>query len=153
MLKDDKQNDQWHRTFSNLAGAQDLSDVLDENHCPVTTADKDLFAEKQKFLYAVLEEYDGQKAYAELKNYHLNFNIELVSANKIMEYVTSARINDGSWHVAIENFIINWQNQFRLYERLVPTTSHYKDEQKLAMLQVAVHPLRELRQVKDRQHF
>jgi hypothetical protein len=32
---------------------------------------------------------------------------------------------------------------------LVPTTSHYKDEQKLAMRQVAVHPLRELRQVKN----
>jgi hypothetical protein len=59
------------------------------------------------------------------------------------------RINDGLWHGSVENFIINWQNQFRLYEQLVPTTSHYKDEQKLAMLQVAVHPLRELRQVKN----
>jgi hypothetical protein len=66
-----------------------------------------------------------------------------------MEYLMSARINDGSWHGSVENFIINWQNQFRLYERLVLTTSHYKDEQKLAMLQVAVHPLRELRQVKN----
>jgi hypothetical protein len=54
-LKDDNQNDQWHCTFSKLAWAQDLSDVLDENYSPVTTADKDLFAEKQKFLYAVLE--------------------------------------------------------------------------------------------------
>jgi hypothetical protein len=54
-LKDAKQNDQWHCTFSNLAQAQDLSDVLDENYTPVTTVDKDLFAEKQKFLYAVLE--------------------------------------------------------------------------------------------------
>jgi hypothetical protein len=34
-------------------------------------------------------------------------------------------------------------------QRLVSTTSHYKDEQKSAMLQVAVHPLRELRQVKN----
>jgi hypothetical protein len=133
-----------HRTFSNLAWAQDLSDVLDENYSPVTTTDKDLFAKKQKFLYAVLEakvetakgkviirshekDYDAQKAYAELKNYHLNSNIALVSANKIMEYLTSARINDGSWHGSVENFVINWQNQFRLYEQLVPTTSHYKD--------------------------
>jgi hypothetical protein len=66
-----------------------------------------------------------------------------------MEYLTSACINDGSWHRSVKNFIINWQNQFRLYECLVPTTSHYKDEQKLAMLQVAVHPLCELRQVKN----
>jgi hypothetical protein len=49
-LKDDKQNDQWHLTFSHLARAQDLSDTLDENYTPVTTADVDLFTKKQKFL-------------------------------------------------------------------------------------------------------
>jgi hypothetical protein len=54
-VKDDKQNDQWHHTFSNLARAHDLSDVLDENYVPVTTANRDLFAKKQKFLYAILE--------------------------------------------------------------------------------------------------
>jgi hypothetical protein len=82
MLKDDKQNDQWRRTFSNLARAQDLSDVLDESYIPVTTAEINLFAKKQKFLSAVLEakvktakgkaiirshenKFDAQKAYAE----------------------------------------------------------------------------------------
>jgi hypothetical protein len=131
-LKDDKQNDQWHRTFSNLARSQDISDVLDENYTPVTTADKDLFTEKLKFLYAVLEskvetakskaiirshekDYDAQKSYAELKNYHLASNTALFSTNKIMVYLTSAHINHGSWHGSIENFIINWQNPFRLY--------------------------------------
>jgi hypothetical protein len=129
-LKDNKKNDQWHRTFSNLSR---LSDVLDENYTPVTTSDIDLFAEKQKFLYAVLEakvesakgksiihshkkKFHAQKAYAELKTYHLTSNAALFSANKIMEYLTSARINVGSWHGSVENFIINWQNQFGLYE-------------------------------------
>jgi hypothetical protein len=100
-LKDDKQNDQWHHTFSNLARTQDLSDVLDENYKPVTTADIDLFAEKQKFLYAVLEakveaakgkaiirshekKFDAQKTHAELKKYHLTSNTALFSPNKIM---------------------------------------------------------------------
>jgi hypothetical protein len=132
-LKDNKQNDQWHHTFSNLARVQGLSDVLDENYSPVTTADKDLFAKNQIFLYAVLEvkvetakgkaiihshekDYDTQKAYAELKNYHLTSNTALFSANEIMEYLTSARINDVSWHDSVENFIINWQNQFCLYK-------------------------------------
>jgi hypothetical protein len=85
--------DKWHHTFSNLAWAQDLlSDVLDENYTPVTTVDIDLFTEKQKFLYAVLEakvetakgkaiicshekKSDAQKTYAELKNYHLTSNM------------------------------------------------------------------------------
>jgi hypothetical protein len=56
-----------------------------------------------------------------------------------MEYLTSSHINDGFWHGSVENFIINWQNHFRLYKQFVPTTSQYKDEQKLAMLQFAVH--------------
>jgi hypothetical protein len=118
-LKDDKQSDQGHRTFSNLARAQVLSDVLDENYTPVNTADIDLFAKKQKFLYAVLEanietmkgkaiirshekKFDAQKAFAELKNYHLSSNSALFSANKIMGYLTSAHINDGSWHGSVE---------------------------------------------------
>jgi hypothetical protein len=74
-------------------------------------------------------------------------NTALFSANNIMEYLKLARINDGSWHGSVENFIINWQNQLHLYEWLVPTTSYYKDKQNLAMLQVAVNPLRKLRQV------
>jgi hypothetical protein len=36
----------------------------------------------------------------------------------------------------------------RLYERLVPTTDHFSDGQKRTMLQTAVLPLQELRQVK-----
>jgi hypothetical protein len=47
------------------------------------------------------------------------------------------------------NFIINWQEQFKRYECLVQTASHYKDKQKLVMLQVTVHPLHELQQVKN----
>jgi hypothetical protein len=74
----------------------------------------------------------------------------MFAANKIMEYLMTIRIKDGSWHGTLENFLlINWQEQFRRSERLVPTTSHYKDEQKLVMLQVTIHPLCELRQVKN----
>jgi hypothetical protein len=43
---------------------------------------------------------------------------------------------------------LNWQEQIRLYERLTPSAGHFSDEQKFTMLQTAVHPLQELRQVK-----
>jgi hypothetical protein len=52
-----------------------------------------------------------------------------------------------AWHTA-ENFILNWQEQIRLYERLTLTTGHFSDEKKLTMLQTVVHPLQELHQVK-----
>jgi hypothetical protein len=93
--------------------------------------------------------YDAQSAYVDIMDYHLTSNSALFGANKIMEYLKSARINDGSWHGSVENFIIHRQNQFRLYECFVLAASHYKEKQKLAMLQVAVHPLRELCQVKN----
>ena len=82
-LKDEKLNDQWHRSFANQARAQNISDVLDITYTPSTTTDIALFDEKQKYLYAILEAkvetakgksiirsyeatYDAQKAYADL---------------------------------------------------------------------------------------
>jgi glucose-6-phosphate 1-dehydrogenase len=73
----------------------------------------DLFWEKQKFLYAVLEAkvetakgktiirqykstYDAQKAYEMLEEHHLTSNTAIFAANKIMEYLTTVRINKGS---------------------------------------------------------
>jgi hypothetical protein len=67
---------------------------------------------------------------------------------KILGYITSAKIGDGAWHDSAENFILYWQEQIRLYERLTPTAGNFSDEQKLTMLQTAVHPLQELCQVK-----
>jgi hypothetical protein len=51
-LKDEKNNDQRHHTLTNMAQAQDLSDVLNPKYVPLTTAAYNLFWEKQKFLYA-----------------------------------------------------------------------------------------------------
>jgi hypothetical protein len=87
-LKDKLWNDNWHRSFANQARAQDLSDVLNAAYVPTTSAEYDLFQEKQKYLYAVLESkaetakgkaiihkhestFDAQKAFAELQNHHL----------------------------------------------------------------------------------
>jgi glucose-6-phosphate 1-dehydrogenase len=115
-----------------MARAQDLSDVLNPQYVPQITAAYDLFWEKQKFLYAILEAkvetakgksiirqykntYDAQKAYEKLEEHHLTSNTAMFAANKIMEYLTSVRINDRSWHGTLANFIIHWQEQFRRY--------------------------------------
>jgi hypothetical protein len=67
---------------------------------------------------------------------------------KILGYISSAKIGDGSWHSTAKNSILNWKEQICLYERLTPTTGYFSAEQKLTMLQTAVHSLQELRQVK-----
>jgi hypothetical protein len=88
--------------------------------------------------------YDVKKAYEKLEEHHLTSNTSIFAANESMEYPTTERINDGLWHSSLENFLLNWQGQFRRYKHLVPGVSHDRDEQKLAMLQVTIHPLREL---------
>jgi hypothetical protein len=71
-----------------------------------------------------------------------------LSSNKILGYITTAKIGDASWRGTSENFSLNWQEQIFLYERLVPSTWNFPDEQKLTMLQMAVHPIQEFHQVK-----
>ena len=53
------------------------------------------------------------------------------------------------WNGTSHSFILHWQEQVRLYESLVDTASHFSSEQKMHMLQNAVHPEEELRQVKN----
>jgi hypothetical protein len=99
-LKDELWNINWHRSFANQARAQDLSDVPNDTYVPTTSAENDLFQEKQKFLYAVLESkvetakgkaiirkhessFDAQKAYAELQTHHLTSTKASLSPVKI----------------------------------------------------------------------
>ena len=88
-LKEEKFNDTWHRSFVNQARAQDVMQVLDSNYTPSNAEEKELFDEKQKFVYAVLEQkvltdrgkdiirnhendYDAQVVYQKLIEHHLN---------------------------------------------------------------------------------
>jgi hypothetical protein len=165
-LKDERFNDQWHRSFVNQARAQDVSDVLDANYKPSTQNDKDLFVEKQKYVYAILETkvltdkgksivrgyettFDAQKAYKDLVDHHLKSTKAMIDSASILSYITSSKLGTGEWTGTTESYIINWQNQVRLYERQVPLSDHFSDLQKRIMLQNAVHGIDELRQVKN----
>jgi hypothetical protein len=147
-LKDELWNDNWHRSFANQARTQDFSEVLDPAYLPATPTEISLFQEKKKYLYAILESkvetakgkaiirkhestFDAQKAYEELQEYHLNSTKASLISVKILVYITSAKIGNGSWHGTSENFILNWQEKIRLYERLTPPSSHFSHEQSL----------------------
>jgi hypothetical protein len=88
--------------------------------------------------------FDAQKAYAKLQQHHLKSTKTSLSSIMILGYITSAKIGDGSWHGAAENYILNQQEQIHLYERLTLPSGHFSDKQKLTMLETAVHPLQEL---------
>jgi hypothetical protein len=105
-----------------MACAKDQSDDVNPQYILQPTTAYDLFWEKQKFLYAVLEAkvettkgksiirqytstYDAQKAYKKLEEHHNTAT--MFTANKIMEYLTTVRINDGPWYGTLESFPIN----------------------------------------------
>jgi hypothetical protein len=165
-LKDDKYHDVWHRSFKTQAVAQDVSDVLNETYVPKTADDIALFFEKQKYIYAVLEskvltdrgkaiirdhehDFDAQQAYKKIKSYHLKSTKAKMESSVILSYITSTKLGDGTWNGTTEAFIINWQNQVRLYEKHVPPSDHFSDGQKRIMLQNSVNGIDELRQVKN----
>ena len=166
VLKDEKFNDSWHRSFVNQARAQDLSEVLDPAYKPKTPSEEELFIEKQKFVYAILESkvhtdrgkaivreyedtFDAQAVYKKLTDHHLKSTKAMIESSTILSYITSVRLGSGEWNGTTEGFITHWTNQVRLYERQVPSSDYFSDGQKRIMLENAVHPITELRQVKN----
>ena len=138
---------------------------MDPDYIPATTEDRDLFIEKQKFLYAVLEskvltdhgkaiirqhedDFDAQKVYQKLQEHHLRSTQATIDSSSILSYITSACLGNGEWRGSTTTFILHWQDQVRLYERQVELSDHFSDGQKRIMLENAVHPIAELRQVK-----
>lgn len=165
-LKDERFNDTWHRSFANQARAQGVSEILDASFVPTGTEQVELFREKQMYMYAVLESKvitdkgkaivrryeesgNAQKVYAELVEHHLRSTKAMIESSTILSYITSVRLGNGEWQGTTEGFILHWQNQVRLYERQVPVTDHFSDGQMRTMLENAVAPVEELRQVKN----
>ena len=154
-LKDECNKDNWHRQMMNQARAQDVHDVLDHTYTPSTADDTALFQEKQKFVYAVLDktvktdrgraivreheqDFDAQKVYKKLADYHLTSTKAKIESAELLSYITSACIGDGTWKGTTENFILNWQEQVRKYEKQVPPTEAFPDSHKCTMLENAV---------------
>ncbi len=70
-------------------------------------------------------------------------------SSRLLSYITSVRIGDSLWNRTSHSFVLHWQEQVWLYESLVDMASHFSPEQKMHMLQNAIHPHEELRQVKN----
>ncbi len=106
ILKDERFNDSWHRSFKTQARAQDLMNVLDPKYKPQNQEDKLLFDKQQAFMYAVLEAtvktdrgkaivhdyedtYDAQAVYKELSEHHLTSTKAQMDSSTILSYITS----------------------------------------------------------------
>ncbi len=92
---------------------------------------------------------NAQKIYYELCEDALRSTHSSIDSSRPLSYITSVRIGDGHWDSTAHSFILHWQEQVQLYDSLVDMAACLSSEQKMHMLQNAVHPLEELRQVKN----
>ena len=71
-----------------------------------------------------------------------------MNSSDLLKYITTAKLGDGTWKGTTRAFLLHWQDQIRLYSKLVPTDQAFSSDMKRVMLENAVHPIRDLRQVK-----
>lgn len=166
-LVQDKQWDNFHRSMTAEAYAQDVADILDPAYIPPDDTAKELFTLKQRYMYAVFvrnlkndlgkgivrqyeDTFDAQAVYSKLLTHYKDSTKSSLDASNLLTYITTARLGSaGSWKGSTSNFLIHWTDQIRQYHTLVPSTDRFSDQQLLTMLQNAVHPITELRQVKN----
>ena len=102
-------------------------EILNLTYVPETPEQKELFNEKQKYMYAILEQkvitdrgkgfvrdhendYDAQKVYQKLVDHHLKSTKAMIDLSSILSYITSVRLGSGMWKGTTEGFIIHWEN-------------------------------------------
>jgi len=141
-----------------------VEEVLEPSYVPTTTDEKDLFSEKQKYMYAVFERtlltdkgkalvrtyqktFDAQTIFKELQQYALLSTKATMDAATLLGYITTSNLDDGKWKGTTHAYILHWQDQVRKYHDMNPSQSLSNDIQR-TLIQNAVHPIAELRAVK-----
>jgi hypothetical protein len=162
-LKDERYQDSWHKSFTTIARAQDLEELLTDKYIPSTTKQKELFKLKQVYMYSVLYEKvqtpegktivrkyhatsDAQAAYKELLEHHTQSAAADLSARDIHSYLTVTKIGDGKFRGTSVDFIEHFVHQMDLYDTLVGTITDSK--QRIIYLSQAVSTVPALALVK-----
>ena len=92
--------------------------------------------------------YNAQTIYKEIYEYAQRSTKASVDASDLLAYITTFRLETGSWKGSTELFIIHWQNQIRKYEQLVDTNDCFSDTVKRTMLKNTIKHIDDLRAVK-----
>jgi hypothetical protein len=165
-LKDNKQWDSVHRTLKAQTSCQDVDDVLNPNYLPKSAEETELFNEKQKqkYMYLVFErilqtdegkvivhshdpDHNAQKIYKEFLEVMTQSTEALMDSGSLLSYLTTAKINDGSWRGNTKAFVLNWVDKLRLFHDLTPAADRLSESVQRTLLQNAVLSLNVLQQV------
>ena len=110
--------------------------------------EKTLLTDKGKALVRSYQHtFDAQSIYRELSSYAMHSTRAAIQASSLLSHITNVTLGDGTWKGTTHAFILHWQDQVRKYHDMNPKNLISSDLQ-CTMLQNAVHPIMELRQVK-----
>ena len=118
-LKDLKQWDSWCIEIKAQAKAQNVEQVFDAKYKASSAADKELFDQKQNFMYAVFTKMlltdkgkslvrehdmdgDAQTLYRELFMHAKRSTKASVDASELLAYITTSRLGTGLWKGSTE---------------------------------------------------
>ena len=109
--------------------------------------EKTLLTDKGKALVRPYQfSFDSQPIYRELSAYAMKSTKATMNASALLSYITTTMLGDGKWKGSTHAFILHWQDQVRNYHELSP--SRLPKKLQCTLLQNAVHPIMELKQVK-----
>jgi hypothetical protein len=167
VIKDDRQFDNWQRSFLAVARTHKLEEIFDENYTPDGNKPEEfqLWQEKQRFVYSVFDltlktdygktlvrkyqhTFDAQKIWVDFVKYMRSSTKAQMAASELLSWLTSSRF-DRNWRGTSRSYILYWQNRVQEYESYMDDPQdHFTDLQKTRMLQNTVQEYPELRQVR-----
>ena len=163
IFKNDLHYDTLQRSFWATIKAQGLYDVADPDFDPDDgdQYNKQLFEEKQSFVYSVLVtslqtdkgrewvkefEVDVRTIISKLHHYHTESNVAQHEVVTLTTYITNLNLTD-SWVGTTRQFLCHFKEKLRLLDSLVPDTDKIPETVIITFLQRAVQKNHDLRQI------
>ena len=164
-LQDNKHIEPFWRSFKALAKHQDMSEILD----PYFKPDQDdpdavaAFRFQQDFMFNVVQysfltdntktyvrehyhDFDAQKVIAKLIQFMKNSPRNTMEINLLTNNITSLKL-DNNWKGTTEQFLLHFQEQFRLLDDLVNPDERMCPRFRRILLETAVQDMPMLRNI------
>ena len=165
VLKDNKHWNSWQRAVIAQAHAHDIQEVFDVNYVPRNEEQEELFKEKNKFAYAVLnrtvqtdegkayvrqheKDFKANEVYRKLLYFATQSTAAELNKDSLIKYLTTIKL-DSRWSGTTVGFILHWSEQMRLLDDMSLMEEQFTPPVRKRMLETAVENIPELANVKE----
>ncbi|KAL7570771.1 hypothetical protein ACA910_014401 [Epithemia clementina (nom. ined.)] len=165
-FKNERCFEAFWRVFKTTAKAQGLANVVDPQYTPPRgdAHALDLFTEQKILLYSVLvkviqtdqgrafvkdhdDDEDAQAVIKKLIKHHTQSELAKREVICLQRYITNLKLDD-SWRGTTRQFLLHFQEQLRLLDKLVASSERLPDHTRMTFLMQAVEHVPDLRRVK-----